>query len=148
MERDATASRVSGFHHIAMKTADFDATLAFYVGGLGFRDAYSWGEDARASGGGDSRAVMLDTGDGNYIEVFAGGAGTPDGEPPAGTILHAAYRTRDCDAMVARALEAGAELQMPPPEIQMSGEPSFGIRIAFVRGPSGETIEFFQNEVL
>lgn len=137
-----------GFHHIAMKTADYDRAYAFYTDGLGFRDACSWGEDARPSGGADSRAAMLDTGDGNYIELFAGGAGVPDGEPPAGTILHAALRTSDCDSAVARAVAAGAEVTMPPTDIEMAVEEPFTIRIAFVRGPSGETIEFFQNEVL
>ena len=55
------------------ETADFDATMRFYTEGFGFRPAVRWGE-------GDGRAVLLDTGDGNYLEVFAGGKRAP-GEP-------------------------------------------------------------------
>jgi catechol 2,3-dioxygenase-like lactoylglutathione lyase family enzyme len=53
-----------GYHHVALRVADFDATLRFYIDGLGFRKAVEWGE-------GDRRACLMDTGDGNYLEVFA-----------------------------------------------------------------------------
>lgn len=49
-----------GFHHIALRAFDFEAPRRFYQDGLGFVRAYGWGE-------GDSRAAMLDTGDGNYL---------------------------------------------------------------------------------
>ena len=55
-----------GFHHVAIRVYDFDATVRFYTEVLGFTDKVRWGE-------GDNRAIMLDTGDGNYLEVFAGG---------------------------------------------------------------------------
>lgn len=69
--------------------------------GLGFRHAYGWGE-------GDGRAAMLDTGDGNYLEIFAGGA---QGKKPEGALLHYALRTVDCDAAVERARAAGATIR-------------------------------------
>jgi catechol 2,3-dioxygenase-like lactoylglutathione lyase family enzyme len=59
-----------GYHHVALRANDFEATLRFYIEGLGCRLAYQWGE-------GDRRAAMLDTGDGNYVEVFAGGTRAP-----------------------------------------------------------------------
>ncbi len=62
-----------GFHHLALRAYDFDKTLDFYINGLGFQKKHGWGEDGRSKGEPDSRAVMLDTGDGNYLEVFAGG---------------------------------------------------------------------------
>ena len=55
-----------GFHHVAVRVADFDSAVNFYSEVLGFSPKITWGE-------GDKRAVMLDTGNGSYLEVFAGG---------------------------------------------------------------------------
>ena len=85
-----------GFHHVAIRVRDFEATMKFYTEALGFREKIAWGE-------GDKRAVMLDSGDGNYLEVFAGGTA---GEKPEGTILHFAIRTDDCDAALERSRAA------------------------------------------
>lgn len=127
-----------GFHHVAIKVADFDATVRFYTEALGFTEKISWGE-------GDKRAVMLDTGDGNYLEIFAGGPKTP---PPDGPILHFALRTRDCDAALNRARAAGAVVTMESKSIDMQSRPHrTPVRIAFCKGPGGEVIEFFQNEL-
>lgn len=81
-----------GFHHVAVRVHDFEAALRFYQGALGFTERIAWGE-------GNGRAVMLDTGDGSYLEVFAGGA--PDLKPD-GPLLHVAFRTSDCDATISR----------------------------------------------
>ena len=90
-----------GFHHVALRASDFEATVRFYQDGLGFVCAYGWGE-------GDSRAALLDTGDGNYLEIFAGGKSVPGTEPPEGALLHFALRTADVDGDYARALAAGS----------------------------------------
>jgi glyoxylase I family protein len=130
-----------GYHHVALRATDFEATLRFYIEGLGCRLAYQWGE-------GDRRAAMLDTGDGNYIEVFAGGKRAP-GEPvPEGALLHFALRTQDCDLAIERARGAGAEVTVEPKSIDLPGTPPVPVRIAFCRGLDGEIIEFFQNKVL
>ncbi len=130
-----------GFHHIALRASDFEATLRFYQDGLGFVRAYGWGE-------GDGRATMLDTGDGNYLEVFAGGRRAPGEEAPEGALLHFALRTSDVDAAYARALAAGARSQVEPKDVTLPGEPPVPVRLAFVKGPDGEVIEFFQNDAL
>jgi glyoxylase I family protein len=130
-----------GYHHVALRATDFEATLRFYIEGLGCRLAYQWGE-------GDRRAAMLDTGDGNYVEVFAGGKRAP-GEPvPEGALLHFALRTEDCDLAIERARAAGAEVTVEPKSIDLPGDPPLPVRIAFCRGLDGEIIEFFQNKVL
>ena len=130
-----------GYHHVALRASDFDRTLQFYIEGLGCRLAYRWGE-------GDKRAAMLDTGDGNYIEVFAGGKRTP-GEPvPEGALLHYALRTEDCDGAIERARAAGAEVTVEPKSLDLPGDPPLPVRIAFCRGLDGEIIEFFQNDKL
>jgi len=130
-----------GFHHVAIRVADFDATLRFYIEALGFRKAVEWGE-------GDGRACMLDTGDGNYLEVFAGARRAAGEAPPDGAIIHFALRTRDCDAALERARAAGAEVTMEPKDLAVFGDPPIPIRIAFFKGPGGEIVELFQNEVL
>src|SRR5690242_21958338 len=88
-----------GYHHVAIRAADFDGTLRFYTEALGFRVKVRWGE-------GDGRAALLDTGDGNYMEVFAGGKRAPGELPPEGAVLHFAFRTTDCDAALERARAA------------------------------------------
>lgn len=130
-----------GFHHIALRAYDFEETLRFYQDGLGFARTYSWGE-------GDGRAAMLDTGDGNYLEVFAGGKRTTAEEPSEGALLHFALRTSDVDRDYARALAAGARSQVEPKDVTLPGDSPVPVRLAFVRGLDGEVIEFFQNDAL
>ena len=125
-----------GFHHLAMRVQDFDATLKFYSEGLGFAPKVTWGE-------GDKRAAMLDTGDGNYLEVFAGGTEEPK---PEGQVIHFALRTTDCDGAIEKARAAGAEVTVEPKDVAIPSTPPTLARIAFCKGPDGEVIEFFQNE--
>jgi glyoxylase I family protein len=130
-----------GFHHIALRASSLDASVRFYVDGLGFTEKVAWGQ-------GDGRAVMLDTGDGNYLEVFAGGTRAAEplpAKPPAGVLFHLALRTDDCDAAVARARKAGARITVEPKDVDLQSVPVTRARIAFCTGPDGETIEFFQN---
>jgi len=131
-----------GFHHVAIKVVDFDGAVAFYKNGLGLTEKVSWGE-------GDERAVMLDTGDGNYVEIFAGGKAETASE---GRMIHFALRTADTDAAHAKALAAGAVETMAPKNVDIQNRtptapPVVTVRISFVRTPSGEIIEFFQNEL-
>jgi len=139
-----------GFHHIALSAIDFDATVKFYMEVLGFKRAYGWGVDGRANGERDSRAVMLDTGDGNYLEVFAGSKRASSDEVPEGALLHFALRTNDAAAALERARAAGAVVTMEPKSVipNNADEPKQTFTVAFVRGLDGELIEFFQNDTL
>jgi glyoxylase I family protein len=126
-----------GFHHVAIRAHDFDASVRFYTETLGFAEKIAWGE-------GDSRAIMLDTGDGNYLEIFAGGQA---GSKPEGAILHFAIRTTDCDAAFERARLAGVEVTTEPKSVDIPSRPGpTPVRIAFFKGPDGEIIELIQNE--
>jgi len=139
-----------GFHHIAIRAYDFEKSLRFYTEGLGFRRRYGWGEDGRSKGEKDSRAALLDTGDGNYLELFAGGTRPPESAPAEEVVLHFAFRTTDTDSACERARLAGAVVTTEPKSVEpaFAEEPKQTFRVAFVRGPDGELIEFFQNDML
>lgn len=133
MGRNATIGG-GGYHHLALKARDFDKTVHFYKQ-LGFVEWIRWGE-------GDKRAIMLDTGDGSCLEVFAGG----DHLRPEGALLHYALNSNNCDAAIEAARKAGAKVTMEPKTLEIQSTPSRQtVRIAFCTGPDGETIEFFQN---
>ena len=136
----AETSVVNGLHHVAMRVADFDRSLAFYTA-LGMTTELAWGAK---NADGDSRAVMLGCGRGAHLELFAGGAADAK---PEGSWIHVALETADCDAAWARALAAGAKPQSEKPieaDIKGVGTPSARVRIAFCYGPDGEVVEFFQ----
>lgn len=138
-----------GFHHVAVKVHDFDKSIGFYTQILGFKEKIRWGERKE---GQDGRAIMLDTGDGNYLELFAGGPATPrtPSSPTAadGPILHIAFRTADVDAVVVRARTAGITITMEPKHVDIPSTPGpTPVRIAFVQGYDGEILELFQNEL-
>jgi glyoxylase I family protein len=113
--------------------------LKFWQEAMGFQLAIQWNEPPR-------RACMLDTGDGNYLEVFERDP-LPDGAEE-GVILHFCFRTDNVEAAVERARAAGAEVTVEPKSIEISGTITVPVRLAFVKGPGGEICEFFQNEVL
>jgi len=121
-----------GFHHVAIRVFDFEATIAFYTGVLGFREKTRWGE-------GDRRGALLDTGDGNYWEVFAGGT---EGPKPEGAYLHVALRTERVDETTERVREAGMEVTVEPKTVQLG---DYTVRLSFFKGPDGELIELFQT---
>lgn len=123
-----------GFHHVALRARDFDASLAFYVGVLGFKESLAWGS-------GDGRAVMLDTGDGNFLEIFSG---RKQDAQPDGALLHLALRTTRCDAVVELVRAAGMPITLEPKDVDVPSTPPSHIRIAFFKGPDGEIIELFQ----
>ena len=126
-----------GFHHVAIRVHDFDASVRFYTEALGFTERIRWGE-------GEKRACMLDTGDGNYLEVFAGGPAAPK---PEGTIFHFALRTSDVDAAIERARGAGAEVTTEPTSLEIQSDPPQPVRLAFCKGPDGELIEFMDARI-
>ncbi len=126
---------VSGFHHAALRAADFDASVRFYTHGLGLKQVLAWGE-------GKGRGVMLDAGSGNRMEIFAGGESGPK---PEGAFLHLAFKTPDCDKALEAARAAGAEITAEPKTVTIASTPPAVVRIAFCKGPDGEVLEFFQS---
>jgi len=125
-----------GFHHVALRTSDYDKSLAFYTQGMGFPVAHSWGE-------GSGRIALLDLGDGNYLELFAS---TPEQNPSVdGRFFHLALRSTDVDADIEVVRALGCPITIEPKSVEVNGKT---IRVGFFLGPDGEVLEFFQNDEL
>ena len=126
---------ITGVHHIALRCKgvdEFNRTVKFYSETLGMNIIRCWGE-------GISSGIMLDTGDGSLMEIFA------DAEErlPQGAIRHFALRTEAVDAVAEAVRNAGYEITMEPNDIVIESAVPFPARIAFAIGPAGEEIEFF-----
>lgn len=135
-----------GFHHVAIRVRDFDLAVGFYKG-LGFVEAIAFGE-------GDGRGMLLDTGDGNYFEIFAGGRdvrrpGWGTAELNDAPLIHVAFRSDDLEKALGAAVAAGGVVVAGPREAAMKGkERTVAIRVAFVQSPTGEMVEFFDSDEL
>ncbi len=128
-------AHINGIHHYMLNCcgyAAFQRAVAFYRDVLGLTVVRSWGA-------GEDAAVMLDTGAG-CVEIFANAPDTL----PMGTIRHIALSTPDTDACFCAAVEAGCAAVTAPMDVVIPSEPPCPARIAFVTGPVGEEIEFFQ----
>jgi len=136
------------FHHVAIRAIDFDATVKFYVEGLGFRLHFPFSIPGRIN-----RAAFLDAGDGRFVEIFdaestvqsEGRRRRANEEATEGALLHFCLRAENTDASYARAIAAGAKSRIEPVTRRTSNNPVVDVRIAFVTGPNGEVIEFLQS---
>ncbi len=138
-----TALGGGGLHHVALKTRDWDKSMAFYGDVMGFVPRVAW---SMPNG---NRATMLDTGEGNYLEIFEDPAYESQAD---GALLHLAIRTSDVTAATERVRAAGMTITMEPKDVAIANTaPGLGapvpVRISFFRGPNGEIWEFFQNEL-
>ena len=139
-ERKGTNQKLGGggFHHVAVRVPDFDAGLRFYCDVLGFQEKVQWGE-------GDKRVALLDAGAGDYVELFGGGLADGD---VGKVFLHMALRTNDVDGTIARVRAAGMQVTVEPRDVTIQSRPFLlPLRLAFFKGPGGEVIELFQNEL-
>jgi catechol 2,3-dioxygenase-like lactoylglutathione lyase family enzyme len=133
-----------GFHHVAIKVKDFDRTVAMYKEAFGFTEKVAWGAKTAER---DNRGIMLDTGDGNFLEVFGDGSKTvrPAAAPTecCSALIHWAFRTTKIDEVMERARKAGFKVTVEPKDVTPAGVTA---RVAFCEGPDGEVFEFFQGE--
>ncbi|HEY9248874.1 MAG TPA: VOC family protein [Rariglobus sp.] len=130
-----------GIHHVALKTRNWDASLAFYKDVLGFAEKITW---AYPDG---NRAGMFDTGGGAYLEIFETRTEAP---AAAGVLFHLAIRATDVNAVTARVRAAGGKITVEPKDVTIqttNGAGPVPVRLAFFEGPNGEVWELFQNEL-
>lgn len=124
-----------GFHHVAVLVKDFERSVRFYADGLGFEKRYMVKL-------GETQIGLLDTGDGNYVELVEETGGSVSG--PC-VVAHIALRTTDCNVAIEAARRAGANITKEPYDVDAPSEPPLHLRVAFCEGPDGELIEFVQD---
>ncbi len=125
-----------GFHHIALRTTDFERSLEFYKA-LGMKPVIEWGE-------GMMTIAMFDIGDGGRFEIFAN-RGVD--YPPEGRLQHFAFKVDDVVFAYEHALSVGAKEHTKPKTVPLEdARPNKAtIQVAFVTGPDGELLEFFRE---
>lgn len=131
-------ARTSGYHHIAMGVADFDASVRFYTETLGFSPGPAWGSD-------QERAMMLDAGGGSYLEIFERPDQANSADTQGGPLLHFALRVDNCAEVLEAVRASGAEITIEMKDVDIPSTPVYPVRIAFFEGPDGETVELFEE---
>src|SRR3954467_5241886 len=113
-----------GFHHVCVKTRDWDRTIEFYRDVLGCTEKIMWRTAPQ-------RAGMLDTGDGNYIEIFEDLKYQPAAN---GSVIHFALRTTRLDEVATAVRDAGAKITVEPKDVTITttnGAGAVPIRVFF-----------------
>jgi len=131
MER-MTLMALQGFHHVALKSTDLQKSITFYMELMGATIRAQW-----------DGAALMDTGNGNYVEIFAGGDTAQEHNEG---YFHLAYRVTqasDVDQLTDRARDMGYPVTIEPRDVNLT--PDYPARISFIKGPSGEVIEFFYD---
>lgn len=126
-----------GTHHIAILARNWDESEEFYSRVLGMEKIaqITFGSPER-------RLALFDIGDGTHIELFdptPGLSEKADGHDP---VMHFALTTTDIDAAVERVRAAGMKITRETSKPFDLG--LLNITVAFIEGPNGEIIEFFQ----
>ncbi len=131
-----------GVHHVAVRTADLDASVAFYTGVLGMTVAAAFELNG-------ARFAHLDTGDGSRLELV------DDDRPvtPAddrNVHWHLCLGTDRLEAVVAAVEAAGMAVTMGATPLTLTNTAGGGaepmpITIAFFTGPGGEVVELLQD---
>ncbi len=122
---------VSGIHHYSMRCfgeEQYEKTIDFYQNLLGLSVRHRW-----------EKGCLLDTGSG-IVEIFP----NAEKELPDGTIQHVAFACEDVDGTVEAVRKAGYMITKEPTDVVVGG--AIPARIAFFRGPVGESVELFHEK--
>jgi glyoxylase I family protein len=124
----------TGFHHVALRCKDIQKSIDMYKA-LGLREKVRWGE-------GEKLIVLMDIGSDECIEFFANGS---DFYSENGKWQHVAFAVEDVDAAFQTAVQAGFVADILPKVVPLdSNPPGVTLNVAFVKGPDGESLEFFK----
>jgi catechol 2,3-dioxygenase-like lactoylglutathione lyase family enzyme len=124
-----------GFHHISIQTDAIDESIRFYRDVLGMRLALEFTA-------GERRFALLDLGDGGYIELQVRPAGAPP-VSPGYPLVHFALATSDARGAIEKVRASGYPVTVEPKEVRLNTLPA---TVAFFTGPSGESVELFQEK--
>lgn len=115
---------IKGINHVNIRVPKIDEAVKFYCAGLGLTLKQH-----------NDNSAIVTTPDGIVLELASGTAGWD-----LGGITHICLNTYDVDLAFARALEYGAVISRPQDPKPYTYK---DLRMAFVRTPSGEEIEFW-----
>jgi lactoylglutathione lyase len=122
------------FVHVATRTRDLDAALAFY-GALGMNEVRrSELEKGRAT------LVFIQPPEGNFAIELVYNWGKDDGYEGGERFGHFAFDVEDIDAVLPGIVAAGGTIQREPYLLEGTGP-----RIAFVADPDGNQVELIQR---
>lgn len=131
-------SKITGVHHIAIRTPAFDRSLGFYRDTLGLSLKATW---TTKQGG---RAAMIEITPGSYMEIFERDVAPYTGEP---ALFHFCLRTDDVEGLTEHVRAAGFDVTMEPVTVPI--ETTIGtvtLKLSFVAGPDGESIELMESD--
>ncbi len=122
------------FVHVATRTRDLDAALAFY-GALGMKELRrSELEKGKAT------LVFIAPPEGNFAIELVYNWGKDDGYEGGERFGHFAFDVEDIDAVLPGIIAAGGTVQREPYLLEGTGP-----RIAFVADPDGNSVELIQR---
>ena len=144
---------ISTVDHTGITVASLEDGLAFWVGALGFRHLYTWKfentpfiENLVGVPGAALSLAMVE-GHGHRVELleYSAPAYRKAFRPRSCDVgsVHLGLYVDDMDAALARVAAAGWT-PVAEPQTVRGGERD-GMRLIYVRGPDGVTIEFIQN---
>ncbi len=125
--------KFNGYHHIGLITEDVDRSLKFYTEGLGGVVDFSF-----PMGDTGKTIYLVDLGGNAVVEIIPRGNGEPESNAKWAHIALATDNAREAYDL---AVKAGATTQSEPRDMFLG---TMEVCNAFVVGPDGEVIEFFQ----
>ena len=123
----------NGFHHIGLIVNDIEKSYEFYTKGLGGKETFSF-----PMSGSDKRIYLIDLGNNAVVELIPRGHTQ---EEVCARWAHIAVNCEDTRAAYDVAIKAGAKERIAPQDVMLG---TMAVCNAFVFGPDGEQIEFFQ----
>jgi catechol 2,3-dioxygenase-like lactoylglutathione lyase family enzyme len=125
--------KFNGYHHIGLAVKDVEQSLRFYTDGLGGAVTFSFPMSNTGK-----TIYLVDLGGNAIVEIIPRGNGAAETNAHW---AHIALATANARAAYELALKAGALPQSEPRDILLG---TMAVCNAFVTGPDGEVIEFFQ----
>ena len=125
--------RYQGFHHIGLFVKDMEKSLAFYTKGLGGKEVFNF-----PMGTTGKTIYLVDLGGHAVVELIPNGTDEPEANA---RWAHIAVQSRDAREDYEHALAAGAVSKSAPNDGSLG---TMRMCNAFVFGPDGESIEFFE----
>ena len=132
--------KINGFHHIALNASDFEKSYKFYTECLEFTEYRRWTSDD-----GNQTIALLRCGNGNMIELFSSAAKRTMYDEEGGNVVHFAFRVDNAKYWYDKAISYGCESHMQVQSMALPSQPPVPCVLAFVKGPDGELIEFFEE---